>query len=83
MLPRSLTVSLSADGERWTQVGNLAHEIPAEREDRFRFTFALALPSGSRARFVRVVAHNPGPLPEWHPGAGRPSWIFADEIVVR
>jgi hexosaminidase len=83
MLPSRFTVSLSADGERWTQAGALSHEIPAEREDRFRFTFALALPTGSRARFVRVMATNPGPLPAWHPGAGGPSWIFADEIVVR
>ena len=34
------------------------------------------------ARYVRVVARGVDPLPEWHPGAGNPGWIFADEIIV-
>ena len=35
-----------------------------------------------RARYVRLVAPGVDPLPEWHPGAGRPGWIFVDEIIV-
>jgi hypothetical protein len=34
-------------------------------------------------RYLRVVVPNPGPLPEWHPAPGQPSYIFTDEIVVR
>jgi hypothetical protein len=33
-------------------------------------------------RYLRVVASNTEPLPEWHPGAGETGWIFVDEIVV-
>jgi hypothetical protein len=31
---------------------------------------------------VRVRALSSGPLPGWHPGAGQPGWIFADELWV-
>jgi len=35
-----------------------------------------------RARFIKVHAVNMGYCPNWHPGAGAKSWIFADEIIV-
>lgn len=35
------------------------------------------------ARFVKIKAENYGPLPEGHPGVGKPSWLFVDEISVR
>jgi len=34
------------------------------------------------ARYVKVVAKQYGPLPEWHESKGQPSYIFADEITV-
>jgi hexosaminidase len=83
LLPRSVAVALSDDGETWMPAGEVDHAIGADRDDRFRHAFTLVLPAGARPRYLRVVARNPGPLPVWHPGAGRPSWIFADEIVVR
>lgn len=33
-------------------------------------------------RYVRMTARSFGKLPNWHPGAGGDSWIFADEIVI-
>jgi hexosaminidase len=41
------------------------------------------LSSPVRARYVKVIAINQGTIPEWHPGAGSKSWIFADEIVIK
>ncbi len=35
------------------------------------------------ARFVKIKAENYGPLPEGHPGVGKPSWLFVDEISVK
>jgi len=34
-----------------------------------------------KARRVRIVARNAGPLPEWHPGKGKPAWLFVDEVA--
>ena len=32
---------------------------------------------------LKVVVRNPGPLPQGHSGAGYPSYIFLDEILIR
>ncbi|MFM8950929.1 MAG: hypothetical protein ACKOKB_09145, partial [Bacteroidota bacterium] len=34
------------------------------------------------ARFVRIRTKGDYVCPSGHPGAGKPSWIFADEIMV-
>lgn len=36
----------------------------------------------TKAKYFKVVVKNPGVLPSWHPGAGNPSWIFVDEIIL-
>ena len=83
LLPRDLTVWLSDDGTTWRPAGTAASDQPPERKDPFLYRLAVGLPPGSVARWIKVRATNPGPLPPWHPGAGSPSWIFCDEIVVR
>ena len=35
-----------------------------------------------KSRFIRVKGYNIDECPDYHPGAGGPSWIFSDEIVV-
>ena len=39
----------------------------------------LQLPN-TEARYVKVVIKNHDKLPEWHPSAGNPAWLFVDEI---
>ncbi len=34
-----------------------------------------------KARYVRVVVKNAGPLPMWHQAHGQPSYIFCDELI--
>jgi putative alpha-1,2-mannosidase len=36
----------------------------------------------ANARFIKLVARQYGPLPEWHESKGEQSYIFADEIIV-
>jgi len=35
-----------------------------------------------KAKHIKIVAKNIGNCPIWHPGAGKPAFIFADEIEV-
>ncbi len=83
LLPRAMSVFLSDDGIAWRSAGEATHDVPAERLEPQRARLAVALAPGSRARFVKMVAANAGPLPAWHAGAGRQSWIFVDEIIIR
>jgi hypothetical protein len=34
-------------------------------------------------RFVKVIARNVGQAPSWHREAGRPAWLFVDELIIR
>ena len=83
LLPRDFTVWLSDDSTTWRLAGSVKADQPPERKDAFLDSLTVTLPAGTTARWVKVLATNPGPLPAWHPGAGRPSWIFCDQIVVR
>ncbi len=81
--PSAFTVWLSMDGTEWQEVGMVTREeaLPDDRPQTLRLV--VSPPSAVRGRWVRVRARSSGPLPDRHPGAGRPSWIFGDEIIVR
>lgn len=83
LLPRSVSVWLSDDGATWRAAGSTLADQPPERADPFTERLGAALPAGTTSRWVMLRAEGSGPLPSWHPGAGKPSWIFCDEIVVR
>lgn len=38
--------------------------------------------SSKDARYIKVLAKNAGVCPDWHPGRGNLSWIFADELSI-
>jgi predicted alpha-1,2-mannosidase len=80
-LPESVVFEVSKDGKRFTKVAELTHAVPLDPEGSVTRDF---MKSGinRRARYIRMTAKNAGLLPEWHPGAGHPSWLFADEIMV-
>ncbi len=83
LLPSRVEVAWSTDGTVWHDAGIAQHAIPASREGVVLQPFTVALPPGTSARYLRVIARSAGVLPLGHPGAGRASWLFADEIVVR
>jgi hypothetical protein len=34
-------------------------------------------------KYLRYTLINPGKLPEWHLGAGNPTWLFIDELLYK
>jgi hexosaminidase len=83
MMPPRVEFALSDDGMTWRSIGSVESGIPADREGAIIHAFSVRPGGGTRARYVRVIGRYAGALPAWHPGAGRPSWLFADEIIVR
>ncbi len=78
--PSKVEVFLSYDGITYTSVGfediaAASENKSAERKD-VNITFCAR-----EARFVKVVAHNFGRIPQWHDGRGEPAWLMADEIT--
>ncbi|MEP6620313.1 MAG: beta-N-acetylhexosaminidase [bacterium] len=82
LMPRQVEFSWSSDSVQWSPAVVRTHDIPATADGARIQQFMVVLPAGTRARFVHVIARNPGLLPTGHPGAGSPSWLFVDEIVV-
>ena len=80
-LPKYVEFSLSSDGKKWHSVNQVLNTVSPREEQVFIQPFTQPFPS-TPARYLKVTARNYGVCPSWHEGAGQPSWIFADEIVV-
>jgi hypothetical protein len=80
-LPKKIQIEHSVDGKTF----DLLHEFfPSNefsfKQDIFEFNHSM---DEIASRYVRVKGYNINSCPYYHPGAGKPSWIFADEILVR
>jgi len=82
LLPREVRFYYSDDGKNWRQAGSVTHQVSDMVQDKLIHEFALDL-DVAQMRYLRVHGISPGICPEWHPGRGRPCWLFADEIVCR
>ncbi|GJM62447.1 GH92 family glycosyl hydrolase [Persicobacter diffluens] len=79
-LPVKYEVFYSEDGKKWQSAGFQENAVPDDHQTIRRFQFAVEV--GQTIRYLKVVATTMGDLPEWHPGFGNASWMFADEIVI-
>ena len=82
LAPASMTVFVSWEGLNWEPSGSASLPPSDDRSVR-RVRLTASVGSMLPIRYLRITLANPGPLPAWHAAAGRPSWIFADEILVR
>lgn len=79
--PKGLRVSTSIDGQRFQQQVQAAYPVVQETVPPSNQLF-----SGSfkpvKARYLKVEVFSVLKNPAWHPGAGKPCWVFVDELVV-
>ena len=79
--PAAIEVSASTDGTAFRRAVSARYDGPgADRSPSQSFLRETFDPL--EARWLRVLVRRYGPLPDWHPGAGQPSWLFVDEILV-
>ena len=79
LLPSSVSVSVSDDGEHFREVASKVYpaEVPQNAPDGNHSLICDFEPQ--KARYVKVVIKG-RQLPEWHAGAGHPAFIFVDEL---
>ena len=83
MNPQSLTVYTSEDGKNFTEAAHMDIEVEGLMDDGNGCkSYSLAIGETS-AKYLKVVAGCCTSLPEWHPGAGHPGFLFVDEIFVK
>jgi hexosaminidase len=78
-LPRSVKFEVSTDGKTFTEVQTVGNPVDVNQKSAMH-SFSTSFNPKS-ARFVRVTATNTI-CPEGHSGAGKPGWLFADEIMI-
>ncbi len=81
-LPSTVEFQVSNNGLDWESMALIGHDVSPSIQDRVIYDFAVEDVS-LQARYVRIIANSLGHCPDWHPGAGRDCWVFADEIVVQ
>lgn len=80
-LPTAVSFEISADGNNFTEVGNVLNDISVNEQASTIKDFIAKFPQTS-ARYIRVKANATKVCPPGHGGAGKPSWTFADELIV-
>jgi hypothetical protein len=80
-LPTEIVIETSPDGVMFDRVAGGRYETISFDQDIIPVHMEYEFPD-SKAAKIRITARSMKRCPEWHRGAGMPSWIFIDEIVV-
>jgi hexosaminidase len=80
-LPSRVDVEVSDDGMTFTPAGHVSG-VTLQKEPRPYVKDYTISVRKAKPRYLRVIAQNPGPLPPWHKGAGSPTLLLADEIII-
>lgn len=79
-LPSEVTIAWSTNKRQWSS-RTITHTVDPKAEGGIATELWTEVP-GKKARYISIVAKNPGPCPDWHPGKGGSTWIFADEVLI-
>ncbi len=81
-LPASVEIfTRKTEEAAFEKAATFLNAVPMEEKEAMVKEFSRTF-TGLEARYIKLHAANPGPCPAWHPGAGSPSWVFTDEIIV-
>jgi len=80
-LPRAMEVLLSKDGASFTVAGSATPVQGVDQRGAFMTTLTVEA-KDHPARYVKIKGLNTRVCPAGHPGAGKPAWIFVDEVMV-
>ncbi|MBS1502180.1 MAG: GH92 family glycosyl hydrolase [Bacteroidetes bacterium] len=81
VFPKTVEYWVSDDGNNYKLAAsvNTGVDIRNLNVQTQQFTGNLNL----QTRYIKIVAKQYGPLPDWHESKGEPSYIFADEITIK
>jgi hexosaminidase len=80
--PEKISVALSEDGENFTEEAVLYYRVEGDSDPDLIKDFTLSFPETS-ARYIRVTINPVKNIPDWHYAAGRRTYVFVDELIVR
>jgi predicted alpha-1,2-mannosidase len=78
--PEYVDVAWSMNGRQWSSSVLLPG---VDRKVQGSLTMDLWSGAiGKKARYIKVMAKNGGPCPDWHKGKGGTTWLFLDEVLI-
>jgi len=80
-MPETVDFTISTNGKDFSPIGSIKTVTPQEKAEGCIETFRIK-GKPMQARYIHIVGQNAGECPYWHPGAGKKSWVFADEITI-
>jgi predicted alpha-1,2-mannosidase len=84
--PSAIKVEGSIDGVTYVALGQrvLPQAKPTDKNPlRNQVLLELDNDKQLKYKYLRYTISNPGKLPEWHLGAGNPTWLFVDELLFK
>jgi len=78
-LPTSVEVLGSTDGKTFTRIG-LLQNLDNSKEGPVNVLFET---SPTIVKFIKLIAHPVTTIPAGFAGAGNPSWMFMDELIIK
>jgi hexosaminidase len=82
ILPKVVQIFTSSNGYDYTYFQTITHQVPINQEDALKHVFSVHF-AKRKIKYLRILAKYAGDLPPNHQGAGNPSMMFADEIILR
>ena len=80
-MPAELVIEVSTDGSSYQLVATLTRDVGVD-DYQVQTKDWVAEFEAVDARWIRIHARNPGPIPEWHPGHGGEMILFVDELIL-
>jgi len=80
--PTRLAVSVSEDGENYSEVATQEYGVEGKESPDCMKDFTLTFPE-TAARYVKVTVVPVEYIPDWHYAAGKRTYVFMDEIIVK
>lgn len=83
--PKEVAFYVSEDSVNWT----LVESIPTNKSDHAenvsisKFETTIRNIKKQTYKYIKFLAKNFGPMPQWHEGRGNPTYIFVDEFEVQ
>ena len=78
-LPEDVQFYVSDDKKTWKPLPQTVKSQVTDKENVFNYSVACK----EKARYVKIHAKTIGNCPQHHPGAGYPSHMFGDEIIIK
>lgn len=83
LYPSQVEFLVSSDGKKYTSAGIVDNPVKPDDVEVQTRAFLLKPATVLKGRYVKTIARQFGPLPDWHQGKGGQSFIFAGELDIR